>query len=116
MSKNETLRNIKNGVTKGMVNAYVCTELHTIVTKNRDNGHIPDKIYCPKCDAQAISLYYQVNQSLTPVVEFFKPNEAEIQAAALSMSKENFKTHDHYLKSGGLVSREIEPEGFTKKK
>lgn len=113
MSKNETLRNIKNGQTKGMVSAYVCTELHTIITKNRDNGHIPDQIYCPKCDNVASNLYYQVNQTFEPVIEFFKPSEGEIQSAALSMNKEQFKTHEHYLKAGGLVSREIKKEGFT---
>lgn len=113
MSKNETLRNIKNGHTKGMISAYVCSDLHTIVTKNVDNGHIPDKIYCPKCDNVAIHLYYQVNQKFEPVMEWFKPTEAETQSAALTMTKQQYQTHIHYLQNGGLVSREIKKENFT---
>jgi len=113
MSKNQILRNIRAGKTKGYVNAYVCTELHTIITKNVDDGHIPDKIYCPKCDKIAGSLYYQVNQSFSPTIEFFRPTQAETKSATLTMSKEQYNEHIQYLNSGGLVSRLIEPEKLT---
>ena len=113
MSKNQILNKIRNGLTKGMVNAYVCQDLHTIITKNDDNGHIPDKIFCPKCDKPALSMYYQVNQTFSPQVVFFKPSESETKAATLNMSKEDYQSHIQYLQSGGLVSRLVEDEKFT---
>lgn len=113
MSKNQILRNIRAGKTKGYVNAYVCSELHTIITKNKDDGHIPDKIYCPKCDKVAMSMYYQVNQSFSPTIEFFRPTQAETKSATLTMSKEQFDEHTRYLRGGGLVSRLIETEKLT---
>lgn len=113
MSKNQILRNIRSGKTKGYVNAYICSELHTIITKNVDDGHIPDKIYCPKCDKVAMSMYYQVNQSFYPTIEFFRPTEAETKSATLTMSKEQFEEHSRYLRGGGLVSRLIETEKLT---
>lgn len=41
MNKNELINKIKSGQTKGLVNAYICENLHIVVTKNIDDGYIP---------------------------------------------------------------------------
>lgn len=107
MSKHQTARAIMRCQTKGMINAYICPNIHATITKNVDNGFIPDQIVCPKCDEPALSMVYHVNQNFTPIVEFFMPSESQIQAAELSLSKEQAASHRHYLNNGGLISREV---------
>jgi len=104
---NTKLKGVAKGQTKGFVNAYICSELHSTITTNVDNGFIPDQIVCPKCDEVALSMVYHVNQNLTPIVEFFRPSESQIQAAELSMTKEQALSHRNYLNNGGLISREV---------
>lgn len=106
MSQNQKLRKIATGQTKGMINAYICEDLHIIITKNMDNGYAPAQVGCPTCDKVCNSLGFNVNQNLSHAVEFFKPTEAQIQAASLTMTKKEHATHMDYLNRGGLISRE----------
>jgi len=109
MSQNQTIRKIMTGQTKGMLNAYICPDLHTVITKNVDDGFIPERIACPVCKQISTSLSYNVNQNFTPTIEFFMPTLAQQQSAELSMTKEQVISHQAYLKKRGLISREYKP-------
>lgn len=114
MSKHQTARAIMRGQTKGMINAYICPNIHVTITKNLDNGFIPERLACPDCDQISVTMMYLVNQEkFTPVIEWFKPTEGEIQAAELSMSKEHAKSHRDYVNKGGLISRPVKLPSFT---
>jgi len=108
MNKNELINKIKSGQTKGLVNAYICENLHNILTKNIDNGFIPTQIKCPQCESVASSMMYQVNQNLGHSVEWFRPTEAEMQSHSLSLTADQIKSHRDYVTKGGLVSRVTE--------
>lgn len=105
MNKNELINKIKSGQTKGLVNAYICENLHIVVTKNIDDGYIPTQTGCTQCDNVASSMMYQVNQNLGHSVEWFRPTEAEMQSHSLSLNPEQIKSHRDYVTKGGLVSR-----------
>lgn len=105
MNKNELINKIKSGQTKGLVNAYICENLHIVVTKNVDDGYIPTQTGCTQCDKVASSMMYQVNQNLGHSVEWFRPTEAEMQSHSLSLNPEQIKSHRDYVTKGGLVSR-----------
>jgi hypothetical protein len=115
MAKTNLMHAIQNGQTKGMVNAYICSNLHCLVTKNMDHGHIPERIACPKCDEMCVTMMYMVNQTFEPQVEWFKPSQNEMQASMLSMTPEDAKNHHDYIMNGGLVSRQAKHPSFTKK-
>lgn len=106
MQSNTLLKKIAKGDTKGMINAYVCPDLHTMITVNIDNGHIPDRVACKICDQPAVSMMYQVNQNLNPVVEWFRPTQGEMDAAMLTMDNQTAKEHKEYIYSGHLIARE----------
>lgn len=108
MNKKELIEKIKKGQTKGMINAYICENLHNILTKNIDNGFIPTQIKCPQCESVASSMMYQVNQNFGHTVEWFKPTEAEMQSHSLSLTESQIQSHREYVKKGGLVSRVVE--------
>lgn len=108
MNKNELINKIKSGQTKGLVNAYICENLHIVVTKNVDDGYIPTQTGCTQCDKVASSMMYQVNQNLGHSVEWFRPTEAEMQSHSLSLNPEQIKSHRDYVTKGGLVSRVAE--------
>lgn len=108
MNKNELINKIKSGQTKGLVNAYICENLHTVVTKNLNDGAIPNQISCPQCGKVSNSMMYQVNQNLGHSVEWFRPTEAEMQSHSLSLTPDQIKSHRDYVTKGGLVSRVAE--------
>lgn len=108
MNKNELINKIKSGQTKGLVNAYICENLHIVVTKNLNDGVIPNQISCPQCSKAANSMMYQVNQNLGHSVEWFRPTEAEMQIHSLSLTADQIKSHRDYVTKGGLVSRVAE--------
>lgn len=106
MSKHQKARQIAAGLTKGMVNAYICPDLHSVVTKNLHDGALPIEISCPQCQQPAMSMMYQVNQNLPHRIEWFRPTEAEMQAASLSMSDKQAAGHrDYVINQKGLISR-----------
>jgi hypothetical protein len=107
MSKNQTANKIAQGRTKGMVNAFICPDLHSITTKNADDGIIPNQISCPQCGQTAMSMMYQVNQNLGAVVEWYRPTLSEMDASSISMTDEQFEGRKKYISNGGLLSRKI---------
>ena len=90
---------------KGLVNAYICPDLHSVVTKNIDDGFIPTEISCPQCAKPSISMMYQVNQKLPHRVEWYKPTDAEIKSQMLSMNNKQAATFKDYIAKGGLSNR-----------
>lgn len=109
---------IAQGKTKGMVNAYVCPDLHTMITKNNDDGYIPEMVGCMQCNQESKSLHFDVNQSLGHAIEWYKPTEGEMNAAMLKMDEVKSAGYKEYILRGGLISKlrekdeEIKP--FTK--
>ena len=76
------------------INAYVCEDLHIIITKDVEIGVSPALIKCPICDKASKSQFYIVNQSLIPTHEFRKPKEGEIIDS---------KLEQHVIKGGLLL-------------
>lgn len=113
MSKHQRARAIAQGLTKGFINAYVCENLHSMVTINTDAGFIPSAVACPQCGAESHSMNYLVNQNLPPVVEWFKPSEGEMQATELTMNAEQAKIFRTHILKGGLMSREYKLPKLT---
>ncbi len=116
MSQHQKQQKILKGLTKDLVNAYVCSNLHFVITKNVDNGFIPQAIGCPKCKMEAFSMNYSVNQEFKPEVEWYKPTEGEIQAAELKMDAKQTASNRDYILKGGLISREVKLKSFTDEK
>ena len=110
MSQHQKDRKIKSGETKGMINAYVCTNLHSMVTKNVDSGIIPQIVACPQCGTHSYSMNYKVNQGLEPQIEWFKPTAGEMQAAELVMTPVQVKDFRRDMARGVLMSRIINLE------
>lgn len=102
-------------------NAYTCPMLHSTVTIDKDKGVTPMFIGCPVCNERASSRMYNVDQSLVPTHEWFKPTEAELEKEAKSIAialNANYKIiyaglNDH-VKQGGLIMQPInQPEPCT---
>ena len=100
---------------KGMINAYVCANLHASVTIHRNDGVTPMFINCPICGMQATSRMGNVNTNFKPVFEWYAPTEAEIKAEATFKAllfKSNAKRLEDkirfHVEQVGLLMRKIE--------
>jgi len=109
------MKGIPKGITKGFKNAYVCQNLHHVITVNTNDGFVPDRIVCPQCDTDSYSMSFLINQEFPAVIEFYKPSEAEMQAAELRMTEGQAKAHRDYINKGGLISKPIKKESLTGK-
>jgi hypothetical protein len=98
------LSNIKQK-RKGLINAYICPDLHSVVTKNVDEGMIPNEISCPQCAKPSISMMYQVTQTLPHRIEWFKPTDAEVKSQMLSMTDKQANAFKEYINNGGMANR-----------
>lgn len=71
---------------KGLKNLYLCKCGHGFVSIDLDEGVTPFIITCPRCNGQATSLCYKIPQAtladVSPVIEWYRPDEAEMHAAA----------------------------------
>lgn len=96
---------------KGLINAYVCTELHTTITKNIDEGPIPMMIACPltDCGKPARSMMYQVNQNFHHTIEWYSPDKAELLRMSTQYEKPAYLQMVELVQKGGLISRLVEP-------
>lgn len=103
--------------TKDKLNAYICPKLHHVITVNKADGVTPMFISCDKCGERASSRMYNVDQSLTPTHEWYKPTpeelekavqetvtEQKIEAKDVEMVRNSFKQH---VDDGGLLLRKI---------
>lgn len=117
MSKHQTANKVRHGQTKGMINAFICPDLHCTITKNVDDGFTPQAVGCPTCGQEAESRGYNVNQQLNPVIEWFRPSEAEMQASMLSKTPKDAEAYKNYIVlQKGLISRPIaQDKKFTEK-
>lgn len=97
------------------INAYICPKLHATITVNSDGGTTPMFITCPSCGENATSRMYNVDQTLEPSQEWFKPTEKEVKQQVdqykdkveyhiLKAIEYNMKEH---VKKGGLLLRII---------
>lgn len=107
MSKHQFLNRMAQGKMKGMINAYVCPELHTTITKNVDDGFIPSEIGCLQCQQPARTMQFQVNQSFKPIAEWYMPSKAEQQAYCLGLKKDEADRYLAHIRKGGLMSRSV---------
>lgn len=107
MSQHSKERKIESGKTKDLINAYVCENLHSMVTKNVDDGITPPIVMCPQCGTRSYSMNYKVNQGLQPQIEWFKPSVGDMQAAELTMTPMQVKDYREQMKRGVLMSRII---------
>lgn len=120
MSKHQLQRLIAAGKTKGMINAYICPDLHIMVTKNMDDGFIPSAVGCMTCGQESQSLHFNVNQNMGHTIEWFLQTEGEMQAEMLKMDAKKAEQYKSYVVGRGLTSRlrptdeDIKP--FTKVK
>lgn len=85
---------------KGKINVYVCPQGHQTITIDKDEGTTPFKLGCrtPNCGQLATSQFYQVDQSLMPEYEWYKPTDIKKVA-------KNLKEH---VRMGGLIIRKIQ--------
>lgn len=66
---------------RNRVNVYTCTACgHRTTTVDRDEGVTPFMIGCPECDTWAHSAFYQVDQTLAPEFEWYRPTADELDA------------------------------------
>lgn len=100
---------------KGKKNAYICPRLHATITIDREEGTTPMFLMCPVCEEQAVSKMYQLDQSLEPTHEWYKPDEKEIEDEITSlhklapgMQKEHIEQSiREHVTMGGLLFRSI---------
>jgi hypothetical protein len=90
---------------QGKINVYTCPAGHKTITRDVDNGTTPMIINCKatlletfcSCDKHAHSAWYNCDQTLTPLYEWYKPGP-----------EEKIKKHDvEHVKLGGLLLRRI---------
>lgn len=89
---------------QGRKNIYICSKGDKTITVDKDQGVTPMFIECRAgdevCKERASSSFYQVDQSVSPDWEWYKPDAEE-------MAKLDGHTLDH-VKQGGLLIRKIE--------
>ncbi len=105
MSKHQIQRLIATGKTKGMINGYICPDLHIMVTKNVDDGNIPNAVGCMTCGQESTSLHYNVNQNMGHTIEWYLQTEGEMQSTMLSMDAKKANGYKEYVVNRGLTSR-----------
>lgn len=87
------------------IDAYVCPELHILLTEKVDEGKQPMRISCIQCGQPAISLAYNVNQNFVATMEWYRPTEAEMQIEMLKMKTPEFNRFKEFIIKGGLLAR-----------
>lgn len=94
-------------------NAYICNLLHSTVTVHKDAGTTPMFLSCLTCGKRAVSRMGQVDDSLIPTHEWYKPTDEDCIAEAerISQEKETYKYTLHAIREhvamGGLLLRKI---------
>lgn len=89
---------------KGKKNAYSCSGCgNLIITIDLDEGVTPFSISCletgTKCKAPMFSAMYQVDQTLRPTHQWYKPSKQETSFMSLGMQE--------HIKMGGLALRKV---------
>lgn len=103
---------------KGMKDAYICNNLHYVITLHKDDGTTPMFMNCPICKERATSRMGQVNQNLPATYEWFKPTPAELDAEIKKFIEQNKFTdkkqieqvtagYKDHVGRGGLLLRPI---------
>jgi len=92
-------------MSKGQKNVYVCQLCGgEVVTVDADEGVTPFMIECrstPECEGDMYSSFYQVDQSLAPQFEWYKPTSLDQYPEG---HREAMKKH---IEDGGLDIRPI---------
>lgn len=106
---------------QGQKNVYLCQCGHGFVTIDRDEGVTPFMTTCqrPGCGKQATSLCYRVSQQVladkAPVLEWYKPNEAELAQAIEEIQRSAFEhtgNRDAAYASGEMVAEHVRRGGL----
>ncbi len=99
---------------KKKINIYKCNCGAKTITKDINKGVTPFMITCPKCNGDAVSSFYEVDQRLSPNLIWFKPSLRQLKkqvewelrhmgAAGLIRSGQAFKLNLEHVEKGGLV-------------
>ncbi len=101
------IANNKKPEPKRYVDAYICPDLHTTITKVCKDavGHPPMRIKCTQCDQPAQSQGFNVNQSFSPVFEWYKPTPDQMKVLTLNMKKDEYNRFTELTSKGLLVAR-----------
>lgn len=92
-------------------NAYVCNELHFVVTVDTIPGTTSMFINCPHCEkegkhAMAQSRMYNVNQSFNATHEWYKPAVADWQRLKVDITNKGvIEAMELHVQKGGLLLR-----------
>lgn len=91
----------------GMLNAYVCPNLHVMVTYDYHKGTTPYMIKCRTCGEKAISYMYRVNQNnpniLTQAI-WYTPCKEECDSLTHALAE--------HVTNGGLILKVLEGDKF----
>jgi hypothetical protein len=101
-----------SGEAAGRINAYVCHNLHAIVTENHDAGVTPMFTTCPLCSTAMASRMYQVAEDLEPTHQWYRAKEEdllalEFRAVAKGASDGIRAAIRQHARNGGLFLRAI---------
>lgn len=87
------------------IDAYVCPNLHIIITEQICEGKTPQRVNCMQCDENAKSLQGEVNQNFRGVIEWYKPSEKDVENILAGMEKPEANRFREIINQGGLISR-----------
>lgn len=90
---------------KPKIDAYVCPNLHIVITEQTCEGKTPERVNCMQCDAIAKSLHWEVNQDFRGMVEWYKPTPKEVEDILAGMSKPEANRFREIINQNGLISR-----------
>lgn len=85
---------------KGRINKYRCVCGYNMVTIDREEGVTPMMVKCNNCGNMMRSMWYQVDQSLTPTHEWYMPGRRGIRKLGGALRE--------HVEKGGLLLRKIE--------
>lgn len=94
-----------------IIDAYICPDLHVLITRRiGDKGRPPAIVKCTQCNQAAQSQGYNINQALKPMVEWYIPDANELKTLTLNMDTAEFNRFTELVAKGMMISRLIPKE------
>lgn len=90
---------------KPLIDAYVCPNLHIMITEQICEGNTPQATNCLQCDQHAHSMRHRVNQEFRGIIEWYEPTPKEVQNILEGMDKAQQNRFKDIIQKGGLISR-----------
>lgn len=96
------------------INAYICDKLHVMVTENKSLGTTPMFMGCDQCHQQATSRMYNVDQTLEPTHEWYKPTDEDWKELEADISSvEAIRGLREHVSNGGVLIRRISDKNYS---